>query len=120
MVKIKHLSKKENMAIQEYEEILLARFPRRLLKIILFGSKSRGDSGRNSDLDLLIVLTKNGKQIRREIIGLTHKPILHSGVLLSPLIVEGGFLKKYSPLLAHIKKEGITIWKTKTRKNMFS
>ena len=120
MVKIKHISEKESRAIQEYEEILLEKFPRRLAKIILFGSKARGDAGRDSDLDLLIVLTKNGKQIKREIINLTHQPILHFGVLLSPIIVEEGFFKKWSPLLEHIKKEGITIWKTKTRKNMFS
>jgi uncharacterized protein len=118
MVKIKHISEKENRAIQEYEEILLARFPHSISRLMLFGSKARGNSHRSSDVDILVVLTKNGKRITREIAALTHEPIAHFGVLLSPIIVEEQFFKEWSPLLEHIKKEGITLWKTRAKKNM--
>ncbi|UCD15757.1 MAG: nucleotidyltransferase domain-containing protein [Candidatus Omnitrophota bacterium] len=113
MKNIKGLTKKETLAILEYEKLLLERFPKRLKKLILFGSKARGNSNRSSDLDILVVLTKNGKRARQEIASLTHNPIIHFKVLISPIIVEEKFFKKWSPLLSHIKKEGITIWVNK-------
>ena len=119
MIKVKGITKREAKAIAEYEKLLLDKFPKRISKLILFGSKARGDSNRNSDIDLLIVLTKNGKQTTREIVGLTHQPIVKYEVDISPIIVEEKFFKSWSPLLEHIKKDGITIWTNKkTKKNI--
>lgn len=117
--KLRGLTHKERMAILEYEKALVENFPRQLSKIILFGSKARGDSKRNSDLDLLVVLTKNGKQTSQEIAMLTHQPIAKYMVDISPIVVEEKFFKNWSPLLEHIKKEGIIIWTSKrAKKNM--
>lgn len=113
MVKIKGITKRESKAIAEYEGLLFKRFPNRISKLVLFGSKARGDSNPNSDLDLLIVLIKNGKQTTREIITLTHQPIAKYMVDISPVVVEEKFFKSWSPLLEHIKKDGITIWTSK-------
>lgn len=119
MVKIKGITDKEAKAIAEYEGLLLKKFPNRLKKLILFGSKARGDSNPNSDLDLLIVLTKNGKQAAREIVMLTHQPIAKYMVDISPIVVEEKFFKNWSPLLEHIKRDGVTIWiNKKAKKNM--
>ena len=104
------LSKKEKMAIREYENLLLKKYPMRLRRIILFGSKARGDFSRTSDIYLLVVVNKDGKQVREEIVNLTHEPILHFEVLLSPIIVEEKFFKEWSPLLEHIKKDGVVLW----------
>lgn len=117
MIKIKGITEREAKAIAAYEKLLIKEFPKRLRRIVLFGSKARGDSNSDSDIDLLIVVTKNGKHLRREIINLTHEPILHFEVLLSPITVEEKFFKEWSPLLEHIKKEGITLWKAKNKKN---
>jgi len=117
--KFKGLTKKELMALTEYKNLLLKKFPKRIKKLILFGSKARGDSNLASDIDILVVVTKNGKWVRREIVSLTHEPILHFEVLLSPIIVEEKFFKVWSPLLNHIKKEGIILWTNKrAKKNM--
>lgn len=114
------LTKKEILAIKEFKDLLLEKFHRRRInRIILFGSKARGDFRRSSDIDLLIVVTKNGKRVRREIAELTHEPILHFAVLLSPIIVEESFFEVWSPLLEHLKKDGITLWTNKgVKKNM--
>lgn len=117
--KTKSLTKKEWLAVEEFKNAIFRRYPRRIKKIILFGSKARGDSSQASDIDLLVVVTKNGKQIRREIASLTHEPIIRFKALLSPITVEGKFFKEWSPLLDHIRKEGITIWiNKKVKKNM--
>ena len=113
MNKIKGLSKKERLVIVEFEKLVLKRFPRRIKKLVLFGSKARGDFNRASDLDILVVVSKNGKRISQEIAILTHEPIAKYMVDISPIIVEEGFFKEWSPLLEHINKDGIIIWTNK-------
>ena len=104
------LTQNERKAINEYENLLLEKFPNRIRKIILFGSKARGGSNRNSDLDLLIVLKRNDRQVEKEIACLTHEPIAKYLVLLSPIVVKEDFFREWSPLLEHVKKDGITLW----------
>lgn len=116
MNNIKGLTKKEKMAIDEYKDLLLKKFNRRISRIVLFGSKARGDSSRSSDVDLLVVITDDGKHIRQEIASLTHEPIIHFEVLLSPIIVKESFFEVWSPLLEHIREEGVTVWTSKRAK----
>ncbi len=50
-----HLSSTERAALTDYTHRLREQFPQELDKVILFGSKARGDATDESDLDLLIV-----------------------------------------------------------------
>jgi predicted nucleotidyltransferase len=113
MLKVRGLTKNECLALDLYGKLLLGKFPRRLKKLLLFGSRARGDAHRDSDVDLLIVLTRNGKKAKQEIAMLTHEPIAKYMVDISPIVVEEKFFKSWSPLLEHIKKDGITIWTSK-------
>lgn len=116
MIKIKGITEKEARAIVEYEELLLKKFPNRIRKLMLFGSKARGTSNRNSDIDILVVVAKDGKRIAQEIAILTHEPIAKYMVDISPITVEEDFFKNWSPLLEHIRKDGIVIWTNKKAK----
>ncbi len=49
------LKRNEKAAIQEATRILKERFP--VKDVILFGSKARGDSDQESDIDLLLLTT---------------------------------------------------------------
>lgn len=119
MVAIKHISKREAKAIGAYENLLINRFPRSIKKLMLFGSKARGDFHRNSDVDILVVLKRNNKKTAKEITILTHEPIAKYMVDISPIVVGEKFFKRWSPLLEHIKRDGITLWTNKTaKKNM--
>lgn len=111
--KIGGLTKKEFLAIEEFKDSILNKFTNRVSRIILFGSKARGSSTKSSDVDLLVVLTRNGKRIAREIAILTHHPIAKFMVDISPITVDEGFFKEWSPLLEHIQKDGIAIWTRK-------
>ena len=112
---------KEKKAILEYEKLLFAALPERVQQIILFGSKARGDADSSSDIDLLIVVTKNGKTVSKTVAELTHEPIAKFRADLSPIVVENDFFKNWSPLLEHVKKEGIVLWtRSKAGKNMLS
>lgn len=117
--KFEGLTPKETSAIREFGELLLNSFPKRIKKLILFGSKARRTANRTSDIDLLVVLTKNGKSVSQKIAALTHGPIAKYMVDISPIVVDENFFKQWSPLLEHINKDGITIWTNKKAgKNM--
>ncbi|MBI4671283.1 MAG: HEPN domain-containing protein [Chloroflexi bacterium] len=52
---LSHLRAEERAALADYVACLREKFPDEIQKIILFGSKARGDATDESDLDLLIV-----------------------------------------------------------------
>ncbi len=51
------LQSNEKEAIREATEMLRKKFP--VKEVILFGSKARGDSDKESDIDLLLLTTKS-------------------------------------------------------------
>lgn len=54
-------------AIQQLASTLRKRFGTHLVKIILFGSRARGDYEPDSDYDVLVLLDEVTKEIRDEI-----------------------------------------------------
>ena len=67
----------EQTWLDEYRKALDGGFPGMVEGILIFGSKARGDSGLESDLDVLVVLREADRQEKRE--------IRHTGHLLSAL-----------------------------------
>lgn len=60
----------------------------RVLRVILFGSKARGDSGPESDIDLFVVLQGKLDGLKRTLIDLSYEISLNHGVVLSDLVVD--------------------------------
>ena len=50
------LTKDEKLAVEEFSARLRDRFPREIEGIKLYGSKARGESNNESDVDVLIVV----------------------------------------------------------------
>lgn len=112
------LSLKQKKALLEYQRSLVSRFPKRVERLILFGSKARGDSSSDSDTDVLVVVDKDNRKMHREIVALSMDPIVKYMVDISPLVVEERELKEWSPLTEHVTSEGIELWSRKRRKNL--
>ena len=77
LVPMLKLTLNEQAWLDEYRKALDGAFPGIVEDILIFGSKARGDSGRGSDLDVLIVLGEADRQTKRE--------VRHTGHLLSAL-----------------------------------
>lgn len=84
----------------------------RLVHLILFGSRARGDAQPNSDIDVAIVL-KNFCDLGAEL-QLVGQPIcnlcLQYDVVISPVFLdESFFLQNNGMLMRNIRKEGVVV-----------
>ncbi len=86
----------------------------RQAKIILYGSRARGDFDNDSDWDLLVLLPKSAdheeeKQVRKRLFQLE----LESGEVLSTIVdtisAWNSERNRFSPFYQNVKKEGIVL-----------
>lgn len=77
--RLTYLNKWEKLALQEFSDQMRETYGDNLIKIILYGSKARGDSTQSSDIDLLIVLKK---------MGLRYNEIKRINIITSPLCLK--------------------------------
>lgn len=83
-------------------------------KVILYGSEARGDARSDSDIDVLILLDGDIRDLKREdrLSGKLYEIELESGVVISPLIM---LRKKWenrpfkTPFYVNVVNEGIMI-----------
>ncbi len=66
----------------------IREYPKQVVQTILFGSKARGDSTPDSDIDVLEILKDEESQIRNQILTIASRISLDHGVLLNPVIVS--------------------------------
>lgn len=88
MQNISTLKRKERKALQEYIGKLYKLYSGYIEKIILFGSKVRGDAGKDSDIDILIVIRNGSKELKNKITDLAFEIILKYGVDIEPTIFD--------------------------------
>lgn len=119
----RHLTRKERIALKAYQDYLLEKLPDQIERIVLFGSKARGDSQRDSDVDLLVNV--NGPPIEglgsldtrwRAIVEPTFDFLMDYGVYISPTVMHVERVKEWTPLLAHIQKDGVLLWQRRKKK----
>lgn len=109
------LQVEEKKVVSEYIDLVRKGFRDKVRDVILFGSKARGDSHRESDIDILIVIDTDDRQIKRKISDLCWDVMFNNDfkVFISPII----FLKKdyeqyqrwNSSFLYNVKREGIKL-----------
>ncbi len=106
----------EAAALEEYLRRLHQEFGDRVLRVVLFGSKARGDAGEESDTDLLVVVKTDARHTHRPIEQLGTEIALRYGIALSELIVGPERYEKLQrirpPLYKRIEAEGIDLWMT--------
>ena len=117
MLRIKGLSKAEKEAIEEVKNRLVEKYGDRLLLLKLYGSKARGDSHPDSDIDLLIVVDKDGwemsERIFDEIYDVMNK--YEFKFFISMNVFEENEYDLYREhdfsFYRNVKRDGIDLWK---------
>jgi predicted nucleotidyltransferase len=116
MLKLKGLSKTEAEAIEEVKHRLIKKLGDRLLLLTLYGSKARGDSRPDSDIDLLAVVKRDSLKIRDELFEETYDIMSkHDFKFLICLVVMGkrefqAYKKGNFSFYRNLSREGIALW----------
>lgn len=81
-------------------------------KIILYGSKARGDFLEDSDMDLLFITeTPVSRSVKNQMSDLIYDYELENDIVISAIFVsESEFEAKLSLFLMRVRKEGQVIW----------
>ncbi|HUF37697.1 MAG TPA: nucleotidyltransferase domain-containing protein [Anaerolineales bacterium] len=82
------LDDRESRAILDLIERLNEVYPDQVGDILLYGSKARGDSSPDSDIDLLVLMKTDDRAMRRGILQLAARVSLEHDVILSMMVMS--------------------------------
>jgi len=112
--KLKHLTSHEREAITEYLERLRAKYADQVARVVLFGSKARGDGDQESDIDLFVVLKTDDPSLKEQIWRMSYEVALERGVTFGDFIVGRSRYARMrdieEPVFRNIRDEGIELW----------
>lgn len=107
------LSPGEKEALFTFIRKLKEQFGKEVVKIILFGSRARGEGHVESDLDVAVLLEEENSRIRKEIYDLASDIFLEHDINISPFVMSKEkfeWLKAIERGIAlEIEKEGIVL-----------
>jgi len=110
------LNPREREAILEFVHLLEDRFGDRISSVALFGSKARGESTPDSDLDLLVVVDSDDWRVHKQVRYLAADVCLKYEVELSPRVWSLSHQQEMDAIntLLHqnIQREGIHLLKS--------
>lgn len=101
----------KELILKKFESEIKAHLGSRFKKIILFGSKARGDDSPESDYDCLAVVDEVTPEVREAIDELAGELLFeHNAVFSIFPVAEKVFQnRRFDPFLNSIRKEGIVL-----------
>ena len=81
------LAPNERQAVERFVDTLLQQYPERVLETVLFGSKARGDSTPDSDIDILLIVDEDDWQFSHVISTIAARVSLEYDVLIGPRVI---------------------------------
>ncbi|MFH1177369.1 MAG: nucleotidyltransferase domain-containing protein [Acidobacteriota bacterium] len=84
----------------------------RLIQLVLFGSRARGDDEPGSDIDVLVVLcgtVSPAREIERTGGIIAELSLAHDEVISLVFTADDRFARRTGPLLRNIEREGIAL-----------
>ena len=109
-----HLRVNERRALEEYLAQLRTKFGNQIQHVILYGSRARLEGDDESDLDVLLVIDADDRDLESEVALATFEPSLRHSALISPLIWDKAHYELHQRLrlliYRNIEKDGIELW----------
>ena len=106
-----NLNPNELEALRKLKEALTRDF--RFVELRLFGSKARGDSNPESDIDVLIVLEELNREIRKQVSALCCDLSIDHHVVISPILYSlAEFTSghtRITPFYQNVRREGVPV-----------
>jgi len=106
------LSQEEQTWLESFIRAIRRRFPDKIERVIVYGSKARGDAGPNSDLDVLVVL-KDDTVSRTRVRLIGYELALQTDVVPSILVYTTQELEQRrehrSVFIEAVEREGVVV-----------
>jgi predicted nucleotidyltransferase len=107
------LADKERQAATEFVDRVRQQFGDQVVSVLVFGSRARGEAEPDSDMDVLVIMSDAGPEIRRAIRYLAVEVWLKYGIYLSTRVwsrAHWGKLEELQTLLyRNICRDGISL-----------
>jgi predicted nucleotidyltransferase len=97
--------------ILAFKKRLCERFPREVRKVLLYGSRARGDFSQGSDYDVIVLVERTNKELEEQICALAWDFGFEQRVSISVLVFEQALYEgdRYEPLFMNVRREGIAV-----------
>lgn len=103
----------EKPILEEFKRRVAQQFPGELVRLVLFGSKARGDATPESDLDMLAVVHSEDWRLGDEIRDIGYELEIAHGLVLSIQVMSlrhyDALKARRSTFLANVEREGVTV-----------
>ncbi len=113
MNRLAHLSLSDQIAIADFVDCVQREFPSRLYRIVLFGSKARGDDDVESDIDLLAIVDDESGDFQRELWRIAYGVLWSHEVVISVRVysMERWIAQRQLglPFVRNVEAEGISL-----------
>jgi predicted nucleotidyltransferase len=107
------LTGQERETIQAFLQALQRQFQTRVLSVLLFGSRARGEAGPDSDVDLAVIVDRDDLEIQTAIRDLAVEIWLEYGLYLSTRVWSKAHWNRLKAirtgLFRNIEREGIVL-----------
>ncbi|MBI3609672.1 MAG: nucleotidyltransferase domain-containing protein [Nitrospirae bacterium] len=107
------LTVKEKQVVVAFKKSIEQQYPKELVCLILFGSKARGDAGKESDIDILVVIRSENWKLGDLIREIGYSLELEHGLVLSIQVISQQHLEQLkairSQFLEAVEEEGIVV-----------
>jgi uncharacterized protein len=108
------LASDEQQALDLFGTHLRRRLPGVVERVELFGSKARGDSHPESDIDILVVLDAASPSNKDAVYDAVMDTLLARGIYLSVLVYDrteyDHLMSLRTPFMQNVAQEGIVLW----------
>ncbi len=108
-----YFNRSEKKVVQSFIEELRNKMGDEILKILLFGSKARGDFNRESDIDIFVLVREKTQNIRDKVGDITADYVFDYDIPLSPVLYD---LDEYNQnkklgsfFFENVEKEGVPL-----------
>lgn len=97
--------------IELFARTIRERLGDRLIRVVLFGSRARGDAQDDSDYDCLIVTRELTREVKDVIDEAAGEALIRTGAVISafPITEREAESMPFSPLLISARNEGMAI-----------
>lgn len=107
------LNEKEQQALRKFGMALKEALTDNLLEVKLFGSKARGDARKDSDIDVLVIISSGDWHMCDVVYGIATDMLLETEVCISPKVINrkeyNNLYNSGNPFIKNVIREGIAV-----------